>query len=139
MAQAAALFMPDAPLRLLGGRAGADRPDAGRIVFPHPGTSDFDPVALGTQGTLWSFTIQRFAPKAPPYAGPAAFEPWALGYVDLPGEVIVQARLVGMAFDAIRIGMPLRLIRVALDDSAAEPLWLPAFAPAEVAGGESAA
>lgn len=139
MAQAAALFMPDAPLRLMGGRARAERPDAGRIVFPHPGTSDFDTVALGTQGTLWSFTIQRFAPKAPPYAGPAAFEPWALGYVDLPGEMIVQARLVGMAFDAIRIGMPLQLTRVALDESADDPLWLPAFAPAEAPLAENAA
>jgi hypothetical protein len=46
--------------------------------------------------------------------GPEEFTPWALGYVDLPGEVIVQARLVNVAFADIRIGMPLALT-VALD------------------------
>ena len=32
---------------------------------------------------LWSWTVQRFRPKSPPYAGPVAFEPYAVGYVDL--------------------------------------------------------
>jgi uncharacterized OB-fold protein len=84
-------------------------------------------------GTLWSYTIQRFRPKTPPYAGPEEFTPWALGYVDLPGEVIVQARLVNVAFADIRIGMPLALTKVALDAAADDPLWLPAFAPLEQA------
>ncbi|GHC89777.1 Zn-ribbon domain-containing OB-fold protein [Novosphingobium pokkalii] len=129
MSPAAALFMPDAPLRLVGGRAKGD----GRIVFPHPGTDDFEAVALSPTGTLWSYTIQRFRPKTPPYAGPEEFTPWALGYVDLPGEVIVQARLVNVAFADIRIGMPLALTKVALDAAADDPLWLPAFAPLEQA------
>ena len=37
------------------------------------------------------------------------FEPFALGYVELDGVVIVESRLVDVAFDELRIGMPLEL------------------------------
>lgn len=116
--------MPDAPLHLMGGR----HRQSGRITFPHPGDG-FDAVALPSRGTLWSYTVQRFRPKSPPYAGPETFEPWALAYVELPGAVIVEARLVEVEFDAIRIGMALELTKVALDPAASAPVWLPAFRP----------
>lgn len=104
------LFVDDAVagdgVRLMGGRDRA----TGRIVFPCPAANDrYDNVPLGTDGTLWSFTVQRFRPKSPPYAGPEAFEPYAVGYVELPGEVIVESRLVGIPFDRLEIGMPLSL------------------------------
>jgi len=117
--------MPDAPLHLMGGR----HRQTGRITFPHPGEG-FDAVALPTRGVLWSYTVQRFRPKTPPYAGPEAFEPWALAYVELPDAVIVEARLVDVALDAIHIGMALELTRVAVDPAAPAPFWLPAFRPA---------
>jgi len=120
--------MPDAPLHLMGGR----HRQTGRVTFPYPGDgpgAEFDPVALPTRGTVWSYTIQRFRPKTPPYAWPEAFEPWALAYVELPGAVIVEARLVGVDLDAIRIGMAVELTRVALDPAAQDPFWLPAFCP----------
>jgi uncharacterized protein len=101
----------------------------GRIVFPDPGVPPFEPVALSPRGVLWSWTVQRFRPKTPPYAGPEAFTPWAIGYVELPGEVIVEARLVEVDFAAIRIGMPLEMTRVAIDPDAAVPAWIPAFRP----------
>lgn len=94
--------------RLIGGR----HRTSGRTVFPMPAGSEgqnFEPVALSPTGTLWSWTVQRFRPKTPPYAGPEAFEPFAVGYVQLPGEVIVESRLTGIAFDDIAVGMPLRL------------------------------
>jgi uncharacterized protein len=66
-------------------------------------------VALPRHGTLWSWTVQHFAPKSP-YLGPvgADFVPFPVGYVDL-GEVIVQARLHLEDVDALRIGMPMKL------------------------------
>lgn len=98
-------------VRLRGGR----HRESGRIVFPLPASGDaYEPVALGREGTLWSFTVQRFRPKSPPYAGPQEFEPYAVGYVELPGEVIVESRLIGIAFDDLRIGQPLRLTTEAL-------------------------
>jgi hypothetical protein len=105
VAPAADLFMPDAPLRLV--VRACRRP--GGSSFPTPAPTISRPWRSPT-GTLWSYTIQRFRQDAA-YAGPEEFTPWALGYVDLPGEVIVQARLVNVAFADIRIGMPLALTR----------------------------
>ena len=105
---AAGLFDEHPVPRLRGGR----HRQTGRFVFPCPRGGDgafYDDVALADTGTLWSWTVQRFRPKSPPYAGPEEFRPFALGYVALAGQTIVEARLTGMAFDAIRIGMALRL------------------------------
>lgn len=102
------LFVEGDQPRLIGGRHRA----TGRIVFPLPGGGEreqYEPVMLNPHGRLWSYTVQRFAPKSPPYAGPQPFEPFAIGYVELPGEVIVEARITGIPFDALRIGMPLSL------------------------------
>jgi uncharacterized OB-fold protein len=121
------LFTDETPPRLLGGRERA----AGRVVFPCPPGDACEPVPLAREGRLWSYTVQRYRPKTPPYAGPEAFAPWIVAYVELPGEVIVEARLVDVAFDAVKIGMPVRLVQVPLDPEAAEPLAIPAFAPME--------
>jgi uncharacterized OB-fold protein len=66
---------------------------------------------LARQGTLWSWTVQRFPPKSPPYAvpDPDAFEPYGVGYVELPGEVRVEARLTVAGPEQLRIGMLMTL------------------------------
>lgn len=100
-------------LRLVAGRAKA----SGKLVFPLPGGAErarYDRVLLSPRGTLWSWTVQRFRPKSPPYAGPedaAGFQPYAVGYVELPCEIIVETRLVTKDFDALAIGMPCELVR----------------------------
>lgn len=120
------LFTDSNPPQLIGGRD----VNSGRIVFPCPDNARFEPVPLKREGTLWSYTIQRFRPKSPPYAGPEAFAPWAIGYVELPGETIVEARIANVDFDDIEIGMPLRLTTVGLDPEAQDTPALPAFEPA---------
>ena len=66
---------------------------------------------LPAEGTLWSWTVQRFPPKSPPYAGETEFRPFAVGYVALDGGIAVQGRLTGAAApDGYRIGMPMRLV-----------------------------
>jgi uncharacterized OB-fold protein len=105
------VFTPAPAPQLFGGR----HLETGRIVFPCPKGVEaplFEVIALPRKGTLWSWTVQRFRPKSPPYAGPEDFEPFALGYVALPGHVIVESRLTGIAFDALQIGMALRLTTV---------------------------
>jgi uncharacterized protein len=90
---------------LLGGKRTSD----GEIVFPMPtgdAAQDYDMVELSRTGTLWSWTIQHFQPK-PPYIGLEPFEPYALGYVELPGEVIVETRLIGTG--PFHIGMHMEL------------------------------
>jgi uncharacterized OB-fold protein len=66
---------------------------------------------LATRGELWSWTIQCFAPKAPPYlpGGVEQFEPYGVGYVELPGEVRVEGRLTESDPERLRIGMPMQL------------------------------
>lgn len=103
----------------------------GRIVFPPRPESDarFEPVLLPKQGRLWSWTVQRFRPKSPPYAGPEAFEPYAVGYVELDGALIVESRLVDVDFDALRIGMMMRLVPLSLTLASGEVRTSFAFAP----------
>jgi len=119
------LFTDEYRPRLIGGI----QYDSGRIVFPCPDDGMFEPLPLSREGTLWSYTIQRFRPKSPPYAGPESFRPWPIGYVELPGETIVEARLTNIEFDQIQIGMPLELTRIPLDPDAADSPLIPAFQP----------
>ncbi|NNM57371.1 OB-fold domain-containing protein [Acidocella sp.] len=100
---------PDGP-RLQGGR----RREGGGVVFPLPQGGErafYEPVALSPHGRLWSWTVQRFRPKSPPYAGDEderGFRPYAVGYVELPGEVIVEARLEFGEVEP-RLGLLMRL------------------------------
>ncbi len=94
--------------RLIGARKRSD----GTMHFPCQQAFDVDEwevVELPTEGTLWSYTIQRFRLKSPPYAGPEEFAPYAVGYIELPGAIIIESRIVGVPFDRLRIGMPMRL------------------------------
>jgi uncharacterized OB-fold protein len=67
---------------------------------------------LSDRGTLWTFTTQDFRPPSPPYDGAdtaETFQPYALGYVELPGEVMVEARLTESDPARLAIGQPMRL------------------------------
>lgn len=102
------IIMAGDPPRLVGGR----HRETGRITFPLPAGPEsllYDSLPLAPDGTLWSWTVQRFRPKSPPYAGPEAFEPFAVGYVALADQVIVEARLDGIPFDALCVDMPVTL------------------------------
>jgi uncharacterized OB-fold protein len=113
---------------------GARARDDGRLVFPPPAdTERFDPVVLPREGRLWSWTIQRFRPKSPPYAGSEDFAPYPVGYVELEGAIIVEARLNGAPAGGWRIGMPMRLVAEAFPMADGSVRSTYAFAPAEVA------
>jgi uncharacterized OB-fold protein len=96
---------------LMGGRLAS-----GEIVFPMPegdAAKDVEPHQLSRTGTLWSWTTQGFLPKEPyegpgsgPEEGPSDFAPFLLGYIELPGEVIVEARIVDANLEDLSLGMP---------------------------------
>jgi uncharacterized OB-fold protein len=92
---------------------------------------------LARSGTLWSWTIQCFPPKSPPYAGsdPDAFEPYGVGYVELPGEVRVETLLTVADPDSLRIGMPMELTLVDAPGHADGGVVTFAFAPAPLEEG----
>lgn len=105
----------------------------GHLRFPFMGRPGESPVELAREGLLWSWTVQRFLPKQPPYLGretKGEFKPFALGYVELPGQVRVETRLVDCAPEQLRIGLPMRLtIRPLFRDEQGQDLLMYAFQP----------
>ena len=91
-------------------------------------------VELSSRGTLWTYTIQRFPPP-PPYAGETeGFVPYAVGYIELPEGVRVEARLTESDTRRLSIGMEMELAvePFAVDDDGREIVTF-AFAPVEAA------
>jgi uncharacterized OB-fold protein len=93
-------------------------------------------VLLPRTGTLWTWTIQGFRPKSPPYKGDDTvdtFEPFGVGYVDLGGELLIETRLTESDPERIAIGAELELVLVPLcrDDDGADVLTY-AFRPKEI-------
>ena len=79
--------------------------------------------------------MQGFRPKSPPYEGPADFEPYPVGYVELPGEVKVESLLVEVAPEQLRIGMEMELAIVPFASSVTDdPLVTFAFRPLQGSG-----
>jgi uncharacterized OB-fold protein len=89
----------------------------GTVTFPRQGScprctsQDVRERRLSPRGTLWTWTVQWFRPKSPPYAAPPGedFEPYGVGYVELPSEVRVEALLTENDPALLRIGMPMEL------------------------------
>lgn len=108
------LWTQEAEPTLLGGQM-AD----GKIVFPYPegdAAQGVTPYALSRKGTLWSWTRQDFKPKEP-YTGPEVFEPYLIGYVELPGETIVETRIVDASLEDLKLGMPMEFVVTPFNDT----------------------
>jgi len=80
---------------------------------PRCSSTGMEEHLLSRRGTLWAWTTQEFAPPSP-YAGPAGadFVPFAVGYVELPGEVKVESRLTECEADGLMNGMEMELVVV---------------------------
>ena len=118
--------------RLLGGR----HIKSGKIVFPYPSGSEaayYEQIELADSGTLWSFTMQHFRPKSPPYAGPDAFTPYLVGYIELANQVIVESRIVDTTISDLKIGMEMTLCITPFETQDGSLLSNYAFKPAEIA------
>ena len=61
---------------------------------------------LPGRGSLWTWTVQRFMPKAPYHSNETAetFKPYGVGYVELPGGVRVEGRLTENDPQKLHIG-----------------------------------
>jgi uncharacterized OB-fold protein len=89
---------------------------------------------LARRGRLWAWTTQEFPPPSPPYGGATGrdFVPFAVGYVELPGEVKVETRLTETDPNVLTHGMDMELTVVPFrtDDDGNEVMTF-AFRPSE--------
>jgi uncharacterized OB-fold protein len=102
--------------RLIGSRCA----DCGIVTFPAQGScprcasTSMDDHLLARRGRLWAWTTQDFPPPSPPYTGPGGegFAPFAVGYVELDGEVKVETRLTEADPEALSNGIEMELVVV---------------------------
>lgn len=106
---------PSTDPRLLGSRCN----DCATVTFPASSGcprccgEDVEVIELAKRGKLWTFTIQGFPPKSPPYfraETPETFQPYGVGYVELPGQVRVASRLHASKPEDLEIGMEMELV-----------------------------
>jgi uncharacterized protein len=116
---------------------GSKSASSGVVVFPRaqfcPKTAanDMEDVVLPTRGTLWTWTIQGFRPKSPPYTGPEEFVPYGVGYIDL-GVVKVESRLTTANADELEIGMEMEMVMIPWGtDADGNDIQTYAFSPAK--------
>ena len=93
--------------------------DCGEVVFPFQESCNactsqsVEKIELSKRGRLWTWTIQGFPPKSPPYAKietPETFMPYGVGYVEMPEKVRVEARLTENDPNKLEIGMTMELV-----------------------------
>lgn len=102
---------------------------------PKCSNANNEQVELSNRGTLWTWTIQGYPPKSPPYKGntdPKTFEPFGVGYVELPGQLKVESRLTINDPEQLKIGMEMELVLIPLytnDDG--EEVMTFAFGPVD--------
>ena len=113
--------------RLLGSRCR----ECGVMTFPvqadcpRCASDAMDETPFERRGTLWTFTTQEFVPKSPPYAKqetPETFRPYAVGYVEFPGQARVEGRIDVDDISTLSIGMEMEVVVVPFheDDSGNE-------------------
>ena len=123
---------------------GSHFPESGVTVFPRAtacpktASSVVEDVLLPRRGSLWSWTVQGFPPKNPPYIGTESakdFVPYGVGYVQLDdpdhrGDVIVEARLTVNDPARLVIGMEMELVVIPFAvDAEGRDVVTYAFAP----------
>jgi uncharacterized OB-fold protein len=94
---------------------------------------DIEAIELSTEGTLYTYTTQEFAPPLP-YKGnrdPKVFKPYVVGFVELPECVLVESLIVGATADQLRIGQRLVSTTTTLETADRDSVLTFAFRPAD--------
>jgi len=103
-------------------------PRTTRCTNPHCRSEAVEEAMLGPKATLFSYTVQHYAPPAP-FRYDQPFQPYGVGLAELEQGLRVVG-LLKMAPPDIRIGMALELVldRLASDDQGRDVItWK--FAP----------
>ncbi|MGW7365502.1 bifunctional MaoC family dehydratase N-terminal/OB-fold nucleic acid binding domain-containing protein [Streptomyces sp. NPDC054841] len=104
------------------------------------GSAQWDTVEAGGDGTVYSYVVMHHPPfpaftvsghaadsAGPDSAGPEAAGPYAVGLIELAEGVRIVSNVTGVPYDKVRIGMPVRLEFLRVD----EELELPVFRGSE--------
>jgi uncharacterized OB-fold protein len=93
---------------------------------------DIEAIELATEGTLYTYTTQEFAPPLP-YKGnrdPKVFKPYVVGFVELADGVLVESLIVDVSPAELRIGRPLVSTTTTVETADGQSLLTFAFRPA---------
>jgi uncharacterized OB-fold protein len=93
---------------------------------------DIESLELSTEGTLYTFTTQEFAPPLP-YKGnrdPSVFRPYVVGFVELEEGLLVESLIIGAAAGDLQIGQSLVSATTTLQTADGQSLLTFAFRPA---------
>jgi uncharacterized protein len=90
----------------------------GAIAFPVAAScarcagAQVEMIELPGRGRLWTWTVQRFMPKTPYRSSDTelTFQPFGLGYVELPGALRVESRLLENEPGKLSIGAEMQLV-----------------------------
>ncbi|MFG2946614.1 bifunctional MaoC family dehydratase N-terminal/OB-fold nucleic acid binding domain-containing protein [Streptomyces adustus] len=96
------------------------------------GCPDWDTVEASGAGTVYSYVVMhhpRFPAFSPSEGGPGPAGPYAVGLIELAEGVRMVSNVIGVPYDKVRIGMPVRLVFQTYDDE----LVLPVFRAGEEA------
>ncbi|WP_406111256.1 OB-fold domain-containing protein [Streptomyces sp. NBC_01003] len=108
----------------------------GTLRFPWlPGcgacaSQDWSAVEASGEGTVFSYVVMHH----PPF--PAFDPPYAVGLVELAEGVRIIGNVVGVPYDKVRIGMPVRLEFLRVDEELELPVFRAGDGSGVVAGGE---
>jgi uncharacterized OB-fold protein len=99
--------------RLLGSRcSGCSTPYFPKAAIcrnPQCDGGALEDAQFGPSGTLWSYTIQHYAPP-PPVKYDEPYEPYAMGMVDLDDGLRVLSRISIDDLSKIKVGAPVELV-----------------------------
>ncbi|SDO13427.1 Uncharacterized OB-fold protein, contains Zn-ribbon domain [Streptomyces sp. cf386] len=82
------------------------------------GGLDWDTVEAGGEGTVYSYVVMHH----PPF--PAFDPPYAVGLIELAEGVRMIGNVVGVPYDKVRIGLPVRLEFQDCGEELVLPVWL---------------
>lgn len=91
--------------------------DCAEVTFPRQAScpactgNATEEIPLSRRGRLWTWTVQRFPPPSPPFVGERErFEPFGVGYIELPEGLRVESRLTESDAERLEIGMEMELV-----------------------------
>lgn len=96
------------------------------IFCPNPACdgTDLERVELSRTGTVWSYTVNHYAPP-PPAIAPDPFEPYGVLAVELPREqlVVLGKAADGVDLAALAVGMTVEVVVEPLIPGSEELVW----------------